>query len=341
MKPTTTEDVLDLLNGATGAASLGAAFELGLFPLLAERPLDAAAVADALDLPARRCAYWLQVLSDTGLIVRDGDAYAPSATARAAILDRYRPDTWALLAEEARERMPALVDLALNLGVPGSVRDRLNLPPRDYMAQMAADPVRARRFTLMLYDLHRALAAELAASIDLDGASRLMDLGGGSGVVSLALVERHPGLSATVVDIANVCETGRGLAAERGLAERVTYHAADFLADPLPTCFDVVLACDVNVYSTGLFAKVAAALVEGGRFLIIDEFAPDDAAPPNRAHWALDRSLFDPDYVMPSVGGVKDLLRGAGLHLEDESPLEPLPGSERYREDLTVLTARR
>lgn len=38
---------------------------------------------------------------------------------------------------------------------------------------------------------------------------RLMDLSGGSGVVSQALLQRHPELTAAVVDIANVC-AGRG-----------------------------------------------------------------------------------------------------------------------------------
>nr|MBC8426201.1 hypothetical protein [bacterium] len=148
--------------------------------------------------------------------------------------------------------------------------------------------------------------------------------------------------AAPVVATANVCAVGRGLAAERGLADRVTARAADSLADPLPAGFDVVVACDVNIYTEGLFAKVAEALVEGGRFLIIDEFAPDDrTAPPNRAHWALDASLHDTDHAMPSLGGVKALLEGAGLRLENVKVLEPLPDSERYREDLTLLVARR
>jgi 16S rRNA G1207 methylase RsmC len=68
---------------------------------------------------------------------------------------------------------------------------------------MAQSPERARRFTRMLGEIHRPLAAELAETLDMTGVRRLMDLGGGSGVVSLALLNRHPELTAVVVDIAN------------------------------------------------------------------------------------------------------------------------------------------
>jgi len=41
MKPETTEDILDLLNGYIASAAVGAAMELGIFWLLAEKPLSA------------------------------------------------------------------------------------------------------------------------------------------------------------------------------------------------------------------------------------------------------------------------------------------------------------
>ena len=66
MKPATTEDVLDLMDAHLIAAALGAAMELGLFWLLAEGPLDAAGVAQALGIPVNRCQYWLQLLGSVG-----------------------------------------------------------------------------------------------------------------------------------------------------------------------------------------------------------------------------------------------------------------------------------
>jgi predicted TPR repeat methyltransferase len=212
-----------------------------------------------------------------------------------------------------------------------------------YLSEMAKDPEVARRFTRMLYEIHQPLAEELAGFLDSSEVERLMDLGGGSGVISLALLRRHPGLSATVVDLANVCDAGREIAAEGSLAERITYHPADFLRDDLPAGFDLALECDVNVYSEALFFKVRNSLRRRGRFVIVDEFAPsDEIAPPSRLHWAFERSMIDPDFSFPTSTTVRSFLVNAGFQIVSELTLPPLAGvAARFDRDLTVIEARR
>ena len=223
MKPKTADDVLDLMNAYVTCAALNAALELGLFWLLAEQPLEAPQVAQALGIPAKRCQYWLQFLSTTGLIERGPKGYAPSITAHSAILDACSQDTWAFLARDARERFPAIIDLALHMRQPDSTWAAQGLVPPDYFEYLVEDPERARGFTRMLYELHLPLAEALAETLDLQGAQRLLDLGGGSGVMSMALLRRWPALSAVVVDIANVCAAGREIAAETLPGDRLTY----------------------------------------------------------------------------------------------------------------------
>ncbi len=341
MKPTTTDDVLDLMDASFASAALGAALELGLFWLLEARPRDAQGVARALGIPPVRCHYWLQLLCATGLLEQGPEGYQPSAASRTAILGAYSQNSWALLAEEARERLPGLRDLTIHLREPGSVWDALGSTPPAYVARMTESVERARRFTRMLYEIHQPLAEELAEFLDLSGVERLMDLGGGSGILSLALARRHPQLTAVVVDIANVCTAGREIAAENALEHRVTYHPADFLADELPSGFDAVLECDVDVYSEALFRKVRAALRPGGRFVIIDQFAPAEGiAPPSRRHWAFDGSLRSPDFAFPTAAQVRGQLRNAGFRRILESP--PPPASERstrFRDGMVVIEA--
>ena len=231
LSPSTADDVLDLLDVSFHSAALGAALELGLFWLLDEQPLDAEQVAREFEIPLKRCHYWMQLVERIGLIEAGPEGYRPSSTTRTSILEAYSKDTWGLLAEEARDRLPGLRDLSTSLREPGSAWRRLGLTPRMYLAEMEEDPKVALRFTRMLYEIHRPLAEELAKFLEMSGVERLLDLGGGSGVISLALLQRHPELSATVVDLANVCDAGREIAAERSLTERIAYHPADFLQD--------------------------------------------------------------------------------------------------------------
>jgi SAM-dependent methyltransferase len=341
MKPVTTEDVLGLMDAHLTAAALGAALELGLFWLLAERPLDAAGVAQELGIPVNRCQYWLQLLGSAGLLEQVSGAFAPSATAQAAILDVYRQESWAFLAGEARQQFPALHDLPQRMPQRGSTWAAQGLRPPNYFNQIVSDPQRARTFTRMLYEIHRPLADELAAHLDLSALKRVLDLGGGSGVVSLALLRRYPQLVAVVLDIANVCVAGREIAQENALEGRISYQAADFLCDELPLGFDAVLECDVGVYSKALFRKIRASLNPGGRLLIVDQFAPaEGVAPQSRLHWAFQASLHDPDFNYLTAAAIESKLAQASFQSVSVSAL-PQADSSRWAGDWVVIEARR
>jgi SAM-dependent methyltransferase len=342
IKPTTTDEVLGSIDAFFSSVAIGVALELGLFWLLEKQSLDPTQIANALAIPINRCRYWLQLLVRAGLIEEAPDGYAASTAARKAIVEAYSHDTWALLAQEARERYPYLADLALHIREPGSVEDALGLAPRPYTVEMSASPERARRFTRMLYELHQPLADELAGILDMSAAERLLDLGGGSGVVSIALLRRFSRLTAVVMDIPNVCAAGREIAVDNSLEDRVTYHVGDFVDGDLPTGFDVVLECDVNIYSEALFRKVRAVLNPGGRFLIVDQLAPADGiAPSSRLHWAFKGSLVDPQFAYPTADEIQAQLGRAGfVSVTCRELVLGHPGAATFTDGLVLIEAR-
>jgi cyclopropane fatty-acyl-phospholipid synthase-like methyltransferase len=277
----------------------------------------------------------------TGLVERVPNGYAPSCTARTAILDAYSQETWAFLAGDERQMFPVVRDLAQHIHEPGSVWAAQGLTPTDYFAQIVENPERARQFTRMLYEIHLPYADELARSLDMNGVERLMDLGGGSGVVSLALLRRYPHLTAVVVDIANVCAAGREIAAENSMAERITYHAADFLQDELPSGFDVVLECDAGRYSETLFRRIRAALNPGGRLVLVDHFVFDKSdVPLSCLYWAFEGSLANPDSAFTTTTEIRALLTRAGFQVLSENAL-PSEEVQRWSGDWVVIEARK
>ena len=295
MKPETTEDILELMGGSIVSAALGTAMELGVFWLLDMKPLPAANVAQSLNIPLNRCQHWLQILCKLGLLENTTEGYAPSTIAREAILNVQSQDTWAFQARENRDSALLVRDLALNISKPMSSWQTGNLTPPDYFQQIQEDPRYAARFTRKLYEIHRSLAEQLANLLDLQGVKSLLDLGGGSGVVSFALLRKQHDLTSVVVDVENVCETGREIASENKLEKRITYLAADILQDDLPTGFDMVMLCDVGSFSEILFRRIYDALDLNGRLVIVDKFAPSrTSAPPSRLPSAFLDSLEHP-----------------------------------------------
>jgi ubiquinone/menaquinone biosynthesis C-methylase UbiE len=280
MKLHTTSDILELMNGAVYAAVLGTAMELGLFWLLAEKPLPSQEIARRLDLPFNPCHYWLQILSRLGLLDETSAGYAPSSLAREAILEVQDQETWAFQAREDRDLSLYVRDLARNISQPISDWPPKHACPADDLQQLDADPTYPRRFTRKLFQIHRSLADQLAEMLNLRQVSRLLDLGGGSGVISFALLRKWPQLTCEVVDRESVCQAGREIAVENGLEQRIAYLAADILKDDLPTGFDLALLCDVGAFDQGLFRRVHAVLNPEGRLGIVDKFSPDGAKPP-------------------------------------------------------------
>ena len=334
-KLNTKSDVYDLLSASTASAALGAAIETGLLWLLEDRRMDAESVAKALHIPLKRCHYWLQLLYSIGILEKVSAGYTSSFLTHAAILDPRGLESWQHLALDERERSEGVHNLALYIREPGSVWAAQGFTePRDYVMKMKLDPERAREFTRMLYEVHQYLGNELAALLDLTGVYRLLDVGGGSGVVSMALLRQYPELTATVADIENVCIVGREIAAENSLADRIGYHPMDFAEDELPGGFDLLLLCDVGIFGKEFFRRLWAALNPGGRLVIVSHFPQEEnSAPEARLRWTFLDSLKDPDFSYLTLRQTQAELVQAGFHL--------LPGQHTLTDCRIVVQAQK
>lgn len=331
----TKSDVYDLLTASTASAALGAAIETGLLWSLAENRLDEKGVAQALNIPLQRCHYWLQLLHSLGIIEKVTHGYAPSALAYAALLNTRCQESWQHLALDERERSAGVHNLALYIREPGSVWAAQGLTePRYYVDKMRGNPQRAREFTRMLYEVHQNLASELTALLDLSGVSRLLDLGGGSGVVSMALLRKYPDLTVTVADIENVCIAGREIAAENSLSDRITYCPVDFLQEDLPPGFDMLLQCDVSLFGEELYRRLYTCLNPGGRLVIVNYFPlTENTAHASRLEWTFIDSLENPNFTCPTVAQTQTQLIQAGFRL--------LPGEHTLSDTRIVLQAQK
>jgi len=154
----------------------------------------------------------------------------------------------------------------------------------DWHAAMQT-PEFAESFTAAMDCRGRAIAPALARAVDLTNARRLLDIGGGSGVYSIACVEAWPRLEAIVLEAPPVDAIARRTAAQSMAADRMKVHTGDMFVDPWPA------DCDVHLFSNvlhdwdepdccHLLAASARCLPVGGRILIHDMFLNDDKAGP-------------------------------------------------------------
>jgi ubiquinone/menaquinone biosynthesis C-methylase UbiE len=137
----------------------------------------------------------------------------------------------------------------------------------------------ARRLTLALAGRARNVAPVLAERLPMTQARVLLDVGGGTGLYSIACLRKNPNLRAIVWDRPEVLKVAVELAATHGVAHRLEFRPGDMFADPVPHA-DVVLLSNVLhdwdvPQCQELIGRCAAALPSGGQLLVHDVFLND------------------------------------------------------------------
>ncbi len=133
-------------------------------------------------------------------------------------------------------------------------------------------------------ELARLSAAEVARKLPLPepaaggGARTLLDIGGGHGWYSACFCRRHPGLTATVLDLPGSTAVGRQVIARAGLADRVRFRDGDAVTADLGAGYDAVLCFNLVHHlapddAAALFRRVGQAVRPGGIVAVLDVFA--------------------------------------------------------------------
>ena len=140
----------------------------------------------------------------------------------------------------------------------------------------------ARHFTMALAGRAKNVAPHLARAVDLSQAKLLVDVGGGSGIYSIALLQQFPQLQAIVFDRAEVLKVAEEMAEEYGVADRLRCQPGDMFADPIPEADAILLSNILHDWDVPqcrqLIERCAAALKPQGQLLIHDVFI-DDSLP--------------------------------------------------------------
>lgn len=138
----------------------------------------------------------------------------------------------------------------------------------------------ARALTMALAGRSRNIAPVLARAVDLSSAKVLLDIGGGTGIYSIALLQRNPQLRAIVLDRPEVLKVTAEYAKAYGVTDRLECLPADMFTDALPPLADTILLSNVLhdwdvPECMKLVERCAASLPSGGRILIHDVLLND------------------------------------------------------------------
>ncbi len=277
--------IFEIFRGSYGTELLTAAVaHFGVFARLSHDPKTFDELRCELGLQQRPAVVMITALRAFGLLAATDDgALELTALAREHLLPGSPFDVSDYIGLAAQS--PGVLEMVQRLRTnrpAGADHDDAGAAfiYRDGIESAMEQEATARHFTLALAGRAKNVAPVLAEKMPLDGARQLLDVGGGTGVYSIAFLQKNPALRAIVLDRPEVLKVAAEMAESYGVADRLTCLAGDMFRDPLPAGGDVILLSNVlhdwdEPECRHLIARCADALPGGGRLLIHDVFLND------------------------------------------------------------------
>ena len=137
-----------------------------------------------------------------------------------------------------------------------------------------------RKAAMMMANTQRAGDAQMAVGIvtklpEFKSFQRMLDLGGGPGIIGMAIVSQHPEMNGVIFDLPPVVGIAEEFIEEYGLDERVKVLAGDFNRDSIGEGYDLVYTSNALQFAGDIdlvVKKVFDALNPDGVFVSLFGF---------------------------------------------------------------------
>lgn len=326
----TAEEVSRIAFGFMASKALFAGLHVDVFTQLSEGPKSSVDIAEVTKIPINRVTTLMTALTSIGLVDRDeeDEIYANSPGAEAFLVKGAKYDFGDYLRYQIDQQMYPFLG-QLNEVLDGS----LNPKAIDSYAHWMSDPEQATIYSEAQHAGSYGPGGTLARLVDLSAATSLLDVGGGTGAMSIRLLEAYPNLVSTIIDFPNVAEIGWKFISDAGMVDRVRYIPANALVSKWPKRQDVIL---MSYLFSGVPGGEVPRLVEyafnclaaGGRIMVHDFMVENDrTGPPMAALWQLQHMAFTPNARSVTPGWLQGRLKEVGfVNITEE---EMVPGLTR------------
>jgi hypothetical protein len=148
---------------------------------------------------------------------------------------------------------------------------------------LAREPEEASYFNDAMIGFHGAEPETVVAAYDFSSYETIVDIGGGTGNLLAAILDRHPRARGVLADRPHVLSEAAALVASRRLADRIALEPIDFFTS-IPDCGDLYLLSHVIHDWTAeqcltILRNCRTVMKPGSRLLIIEMVLPPGNTP--------------------------------------------------------------
>ncbi|MBT6273657.1 MAG: methyltransferase [Chromatiales bacterium] len=319
------EDISNLAFGFMASKALFAGLHVDVFTRLSRGPKTVEDLSGESSIPVNRLRILMQALAAVGLVSSDEDRYQNAPGSELFLVRGAKYDFGDYLRYQIDQQMYGHLE-QLNSCIDGQLDE-------DAVASYAhwmSDPEQATLYSEAQHSGSLGPGRSLARTVDLSGAKQLLDIGGGTGAMTIQLCAAYPQLDATIIDFPNVAEIGWRFVSEASLVNRVRYIPGNALTVEWPTGQDAIL---MSYLFSGVPGESIADLIQrafdslnpGGHYMVHDFMVDDYGGGPSLAAlWQLQHMAFTPDARSVSHGWLERYMVGVGFR--DVTIQELVPG---------------
>lgn len=305
---------------ACWSPSVMVADELGIFTSLAASPASIDELSKKMGLNRRALGALLPLLASLGYLVPRLKRYHITDTTRHYLMPR-SPFYWGGVFVATRECDPAYAmfrKVLTHQDLHISVAQESDRRPADSWASGRITLDHARVMVRFMHSHSMATAVSLAQNEDFSNIRRLLDVGGGSGCISIALAQRNPELHCTVMDLPPMCSLALAYIAQSGVSDRVDTYGKDMFREGWPGGYDAILFSNVfhdwSFETCAALSKVAYEMLpKGGSIYLHEALLSDDGSGPRTAAAFSVLMVLTNQGQQFTFGELQGLLRGAGF----------------------------
>ena len=276
MEITSHAHLMEMANAFRLSRIILTANELGVFDLLANDLNSSDWVAAQLQTHPRATDRLLNALVAIGLLHKHEDTFRNTSFSAEFLVKSSPAYLGGLsLSNQTWKTWSTLTDVVYkgtSIVMESSINERSDAWRESFIAAMHA---RAGQ-----------QAIETASVLDLPAIRKVLDVGGGSGAFSYAMIRQNPSITATIFDLPNIIPLTREYIQSSGLSGQVDTNTGDYLVDDFGSGYDLVfMSAIIHINSPEenllLVRKGAEALNPGGQLAILDHIMNDDRTEPS------------------------------------------------------------
>jgi ubiquinone/menaquinone biosynthesis C-methylase UbiE len=252
-----------------------AGVQLDVFTPLSSEPMTPNMLADKIQVDSKRLEPLLYALVAADLLKLDKGFFSNT------------PESNKFLSKNSPQYMGPTLQFYFN------VWDNIQLSPESIragkpMAKHDYSKLPPEKLEGLLTQLHQGtmqVGRELVEKYNFSRYNSLVDVGGGTGGLAIAVAEAHPQIEATVIELPSVLPLAKRFTSRSTVKDRVKAIASDAIHEPLPGKFDIAVAKALIHVLPEEEARLAIlnigkAVQPGGMIIIVGQILDDNKTSP-------------------------------------------------------------